>query len=168
MKALLILLALVGCAHRSYEDPAAFAKIGSTESKTLGGMITFTNTSAGLRVDARIHGLTPNSYHGLHIHRIGVCDGPGYKTAGEHFNPTKHPHGSPGKQNHLGDLGNLIANADGDGKLNLLLTDAHAREFKKILGRSVLIHLAPDDQKTQPTGNSEDRIACGVITQVIE
>ncbi len=32
-----------------------------------------------------------------------------------------------------------------------------------IVGKGVIVHKDPDDFKTQPTGNSGARVACGVI-----
>ncbi len=116
-------------------------------------------------MEAHVEGLKPNSSHGMHIHKTGRCDPPDYKSAGDHYNPGKHQHGAPGKQSHLGDLGNIMTDASGHGKLNLLLTDAGEKEFKIILGRSVIIHAATDDQKSQPAGNSGARIGCGLIIQ---
>lgn len=165
MKFLLLSLVMMGCAHKITDEPTAFATIKSAQQKNLSGTITFTETSAGIKVEAHIVGLPANSYQGLHIHEKGLCDGPDYKSAGGHFNPYNHKHGAPGKQSHFGDLGNLMADADGEGKLNLLLTDAKEGDFKKIIGRSVVIHQSADDQKSQPAGDSGARVACGLIIQ---
>jgi len=34
-----------------------------------------------------------------------------------------------------------------------------------IVGKSVIVHKDADDYKTQPTGNSGARVACGVINK---
>ena len=163
MKLLIVLIALAGCAHRINHDETATATVRSSEQKDLSGTVLFKSTASGLIVEAHIMGLKPNSYHGLHIHEMGQCEGPGYESAGGHFNPQKHKHGAPGKEGHMGDLGNIISDADGHGKLNLLLTDVRPEEFNLIVGRSIVIHDKADDQKSQPAGNSGARIACGVI-----
>jgi superoxide dismutase, Cu-Zn family len=165
MKLLIVLIALAGCAHKINHDETASATMGSSEQKDLSGTVLFKSTASGLMVEAHIMGLKPNSYHGLHIHQKGKCDGPGYESAEGHLNPQKHPHGSPGEKSHLGDLGNIISDADGHGKLNLLLTDVRPEDFKMIVGRSVVIHDEADDQKSQPAGKSGARIACGVINR---
>jgi superoxide dismutase, Cu-Zn family len=163
MKLLIVLIALAGCAHKINHDETATATIRSSEQKNLSGTVTFKSTASGLMVEAHIMGLKPNSYHGLHIHEVGQCEGPGYESAGGHFNPQKHPHGSPGEKSHFGDLGNIISDADGHGKLSLLLTDVRPEDFKTIIDRSVVIHDEADDEKSQPAGKSGKRIACGVI-----
>jgi len=165
MKLLIFLIAIAGCSHTKEYGSNATAMLSSETQRNLTGSVKFTNTKAGLEVEAHVAGLKPNSFHGLHVHQQGRCDGPDYESAGDHYNPEKHQHGAPGKQSHLGDLGNIMADEKGHGKLNLLLTDAGATEFKSLLGRAVLVHAAADDQKSQPAGRSGERIGCGVIVQ---
>lgn len=163
MKILFVLIALAACSHKMNHEETATAMIRSSEQKNLNGTVTFKSTASGLMVEAHIMGLKPNSYHGLHIHENGQCEGPSFESAGPHFNPQKHNHGAPGKASHMGDLGNIISDAEGHAKLSLLLTDVRPSDFKLIEGRSVLIHDEADDQKSQPAGKSGARIACGVI-----
>ena len=163
MKMLLVLIALAGCSHNMNHEETATANVRSSEQKNLSGTVMFKSTASGLLVEAHMAGLKPNSYHGLHIHEMGQCEGPGFESAGPHFNPQKHKHGAPGIESHLGDLGNIISDADGHGKLSLLLTDVKPSDFKLIVGRSVVIHDEADDEKSQPAGKSGKRIGCGVI-----
>lgn len=95
---------------------------------------------------------------GFHVHQIGLCEitdpqNP-YISAGEHYNPTNQPHG-----NHAGDFPVIFSN-DGYARTSFF-TD----KFKPvdIIGRSVIIHQNPDDFRTQPSGNSGKRMACGII-----
>jgi Cu-Zn family superoxide dismutase len=127
------------------------------------GTVTFTQQADGVRVVVDVAGATPGK-HGLHIHQNGECTPP-FKTAGDHFNPDHADHSCPPTASrHSGDIGNLEVAADGtahwEGVVDKIsLTDpAH-----QITGKSVILHAKEDDCKTQPTGASGDRIACGVI-----
>jgi Cu-Zn family superoxide dismutase len=118
-----------------------------------------------IQITGKITGLTPGD-HGIHIHTVGDCSDPdkGFLKAGDHFNPDSSHHGSL-QSGHRGDLGNIVANAKGEavfkievGKFNLIPNDKYS-----ILDRAVVIHIAHDDEKTDPAGNSGARILCGVI-----
>jgi len=92
-----------------------------------------------------------------------------FAAAGEHYNPLGKQHGLDNPNGpHAGDLPNLVVNKDGSGKLitttdRVTLTPGQTSLFNGN-GTSLIIHAKPDDQKTDPAGNSGDRIACGVIT----
>jgi superoxide dismutase, Cu-Zn family len=128
------------------------------------GMVTFTQELGGVRVVADVSGLTPGN-HGFHIHQNGECTPP-FTSAGDHLNPYSAEHSCPPEQvRHLGDLGSIEIGADGKGHYDQLvdkisLVDPH----HQVAGKAVLVHAGADDCKTQPTGGSGDRIACGVIT----
>jgi Cu-Zn family superoxide dismutase len=70
----------------------------------------------------------------------------------------------PGTQSHAGDLPMLKAEKSGRAKLDTVLEGVTlAPGPTSIVGRGLIIHADPDDFKTQPTGNSGARLACGVI-----
>jgi Cu-Zn family superoxide dismutase len=125
-------------------------------------VVRLISDSDGVRVIARFEGLEPNSVHGLHIHEYGDCSGPGFKAAGDHFNPAGAHHGSPdSSERHEGDLGNVTAGPDGVALYEKVIRGpATPRE---LAGRAIIVHQDPDDLKSQPAGNSGARIACGVI-----
>ena len=108
----------------------------------------------------RVAGATAGK-HGVHLHETGDCSAPDAKSAGAHWNPGAGPHGAPGPTTHGGDLGNLDVAADGSGTLTI--TVAHKAEA--LIGKAVVVHKAEDDLTTQPSGNSGDRVACGVLVQ---
>jgi Cu-Zn family superoxide dismutase len=127
------------------------------------GMVTFTATGDGVQVVADVTGLTPGK-HGFHIHEFGDCSAPDATSAGSHFNPTHKAHGGPEmKERHIGDLGNLEANAAG--KAHLELTDKMLKLTgpSSIVGYAVIVHEKEDDLKSQPVGNAGGRLACGVV-----
>ena len=140
----------------------ATCKLESKSGSKVTGTVTFTSAGGEVQVVADITGLTPGK-HGFHIHEIGDCSTPDASSAGAHFNPTQHKHGGPSTTDrHDGDLGNIVADASGKahldwkGKLNLTGMNA-------ILGKSIVVHEKEDDLKTDPSGNSGARQACGVI-----
>jgi Cu-Zn family superoxide dismutase len=130
------------------------------------GVVEFrTLTDGALMISAEIAALSPGS-HGFHIHENGDCSAPDGASAGDHFAPDEHPHGAPTAspdQHHSGDLGNIDASGDGialAGIRNrvLTLTGKHG-----VVGRAVVVHAGADDLRSQPTGNSGDPVACGVV-----
>jgi Cu-Zn family superoxide dismutase len=132
------------------------------------GLARFTQDADGkVNLNVQVKGLSPG-LHGIHIHQYGTCS-PSFAAAGEHYNPLGKHHGLDNPNGpHAGDLPNLVVNKDGSGKLitttdRVTLTPGQTSLFNGN-GTSLIIHAKPDDQKTDPAGNSGDRIACGVIT----
>ncbi len=141
----------------------AAATLQPTKDSKAQGTVTFTKTSGGVRVQARIEGLTPG-LHGFHIHEFGDCSAPDGSAAGSHFNPGAEPHaGRADAARHTGDLGNVEADATGVASLDYVDARSSFEGASSILGRGVIVHANPDDLKTQPTGNAGGRLACGVI-----
>ena len=142
----------------------AVAVLHPTGSNKVGGTVTFTEVADGVQVLAEITGLTPGN-HGFHVHEFGDCSAADLSSAGAHFNPTNKPHAGPdATERHVGDMGNVEADASGKAKLEYLdhqisLTNDQA----SVIGRSVVVHAKADDLKSQPSGDSGARIACGVI-----
>ena len=106
--------------------------------------------------------------HGIHIHAVGRCDPPDFMSAGDHVNPTNRQHGLRNPQGpHAGDLPNLTVEAGGTGTFQAANVDltlgAGANGLFDADGSALVVHADPDDEATEPTGNSGGRIACGVI-----
>ena len=134
-----------------------------TEGSTVQGEVIFTQTDDGIHVKASLSGLSEGR-HGFHIHQYGDCSGADGKTAGGHFNPEDKEHGAPDDEmRHVGDLGNVEAEADGTAMLEY--TDSHLtfHGSHSIIGRGIIVHAGEDDLVSQPTGNAGARVACGVI-----
>jgi Cu-Zn family superoxide dismutase len=135
-----------------------------TTGNKVTGIVTFTPVADGVQVHAEITGLTPGK-HGFHVHEFGDCSAADASSAGAHFNPTNQPHAGPdAAARHEGDMGNVEADASGNAKLDYVDHQISVtNDSKSAIGRAVVVHAKPDDLKTQPSGDSGARIACGVI-----
>jgi superoxide dismutase, Cu-Zn family len=152
----------VGSLAQAQEVTKAVAQLEPKSASQVTGTVTFTKVGDEIQVVADIQNLKPGK-HGFHIHEKGDCSAADAASAGAHFNPTQKHHGGPmTPDHHSGDLGNVEADASGKahldwkGKLSLSGNDS-------IIGRSIVVHEKEDDLKTDPSGNSGARIACGVI-----
>ena len=170
--ALLIAVTLFSCAALIAETPEdksdeplkAIAVLHPTAGNKVAGTVTFTEDADGVRIQAELTGLTPGK-HGFHVHEFGDCSAADLTSAGGHFNPTHQPHAGPdAEERHVGDMGNIEADASGNAKLDYV--DHHislTKDETSVIGRSVVVHAKADDLKSQPAGDSGARIACGVI-----
>lgn len=150
--------------------PGAKADLKDGTGKEV-GTATFTETKEGVKVALDVSGLKEGK-HGFHIHAVGKCDGPDFKSAGGHFNPGNKKHGHAVADGaHAGDLPNLEVGKDGKGKLELTVKDVTlgAEGPTALLnptGTALVIHADADDDKTDPAGNAGARVACGVIAPI--
>jgi Cu-Zn family superoxide dismutase len=158
------LAALMGCTMVAAQGPAAVATLEPTKGNSTGGTVTFTQKGDKVTVAAKITGLAPGQ-HGFHLHEKGDCSSDDGMSAGGHFNPGGKPHGNPGApDHHAGDMPMLEADASGNASLTADLDAVTiGGGAADIVGKAVIVHKDPDDFKTQPTGNSGARVACGVI-----
>jgi superoxide dismutase, Cu-Zn family len=127
------------------------------------GTATVTAEAGGVLLALNVDNIPPGQ-HGAHIHMVGRCDAPRFESAGGHWNPANKEHGleNPRGQ-HAGDMPNLTVDADGRGTLSYSLKGATIEGIGDADGSAFVIHKSPDDQKTDPSGNSGDRLACGVF-----
>jgi Cu-Zn family superoxide dismutase len=137
---------------------AAHADLASASGSSVTGTVAVTATTGGVHLEVKASGLTPG-VHGFHVHEVGDCSAPDASSAKGHFNPGAKPHGM-----HAGDLSDLTADATGAAKLSVDMPGLELGDGPtSIMGRAFVIHADPDDHKTQPSGNSGKRVACGVI-----
>lgn len=134
------------------------------------GLATLTQQSPGVLVRVVAGGLPPG-VHGVHIHAVGRCEAPGFTSAGGHFNPQGRQHGLLNPSGpHAGDLPNLDVATDGTGSLDAVsfrvtLEPGVAQSLFQEAGTALVVHAGPDDETTDPTGNSGARVACGIVTK---
>ncbi len=145
----------------------AVARLAPTQGHSASGTLTLTAEGPdAVRLSGSLQGLPPNAEFGFHIHEVGDCSAPDASSAGAHFNPANVEHGDPaGPTHHAGDM--LNVKSDGQGMATVDATASGVSlataQPNDVLGKAVVLHAKPDDYKTQPSGASGDRIACGVI-----
>lgn len=143
----------------------ATAAVASADGKPM-GTATVVAENGGLSVRFTGMGLPPG-VHGVHIHTTGKCEGPKFESAGGHWNPTNKQHGSENPQGmHAGDLPNLTVDGTGSGTVSFAVAGAQMTGPTGLLdadGAAFMVHASADDNKTDPSGDSGGRIACGVF-----
>ena len=120
-----------------------------------------------IRIQVSAANMSPGAY-GVHVHTVGRCDPPRFESAGGHWNPTNQQHGQQNPQGmHKGDLPNLVVGANGRGTMTINIPGASlagaAHRLLDADGAALVMHASPDDYRTDPSGNSGARIACGVF-----
>ena len=158
--------AVAAAQHAGHGEAAgrrAVAVLVPTAGNAARGTVTFEAVPDGVRITAQLEGL-PAGDHGFHIHELGDCSAADGTSAGGHFNPGGVPHAGPdGTPRHMGDLGNITADAAGTATYDRTDRLVRLDGPDAVVGRGVIVHAAADDLATQPTGNAGARLACGVI-----
>lgn len=159
-----VALALAACASPSGPSgPSASVTLRPASGTKVSGSLKFVQAGDRVHVTGEVVGHTAGA-KGFHLHEKGDCSAPDAMSAGGHFNPAKARHGAPGV-GHAGDLGNLVFDESGKAVVNLMVSGISVSKEAPngIIGRAVIVHVATDDLKTDPTGNAGGRGACGVI-----
>lgn len=178
--------ALAACSTAPRQDaPAPAAAPATTSSSTaqsatvnlapasgslVSGKLAIMPMGGGVHLAGEIGGLGAGETHAIHVHEKGDCSAADASSAGGHFNPTGSPHGRAGTPvHHAGDMDNLTADAEGVARVNIHLAGVSlgGGAANDIAGKAVIVHAAPDDYTSQPSGNAGARVACGVITPVM-
>lgn len=163
-------LLLAGCNEEGKMETGAPVAGGASATAMLrtaqgaeAGRATATDVAGGVRFTFDGMGLPPGT-HGIHVHTTGRCDAPGFETAGPHWNPTSMKHGTMNPQGpHQGDIPNLIVDSSGRGTIGATVPGATLAGLLDADGAAMVVHAAADDLRTDPSGNSGGRIACGVF-----
>jgi Cu-Zn family superoxide dismutase len=130
------------------------------------GVVILTAVPTGVLLDVDLTAVPPGT-HAFHIHAVGKCAPPDFKSAGGHFNPEEDKHGLMSNAGpHAGDLPNI--HVPESGKLRIEVLNQMVNLNMGVLdkdGSAIVIHEGADDYKTDPDGAAGPRIACGVITK---
>jgi Cu-Zn family superoxide dismutase len=164
-------LVLGGCAAAAVDGPPLLGQaVLKDKAGQQVGLATFTEEADGVRIEVTGVGLPPGP-KGIHIHAVGKCEPPDFLSAGAHLNPAGKKHGRLNPEGaHAGDLPNLAVTPLGAAGLDVTtravtLKPGVPGSLFGAGGTSLVVHAQPDDEKTDPTGDSGGRIACGVITR---
>jgi Cu-Zn family superoxide dismutase len=141
----------------------------NAQGEQIGHVTLLEEETSGVFIRGKVSKLPPGG-HGFHIHAVGKCEPPDFLSAGAHFNPLDKQHGTKNPAgSHAGDLPNLLVGPDGDAEINVVAPHVTLGSGPQTLviteGTALVIHAEPDDDGTDPDGNSGARIACGVITK---
>ncbi|HXJ97887.1 MAG TPA: superoxide dismutase family protein [Gelidibacter sp.] len=141
----------------------------SKSNSTVEGTAVFTEEDGKVTMVADLSGMTPGE-HAIHLHEKADCSSDDGTSTGGHWNPTKQPHGKWGSAEgyHKGDIGNLVADADGNATITMTTDEwciGCGDDTKDIVGKAVIVHEGIDDFVTQPTGDAGGRVSCGGIIQ---
>jgi Cu-Zn family superoxide dismutase len=162
-----------GCAQlqtlAGRQGTAAVVLVANDGSARGGGDVWQDNNGL-VHVDLQLFGL-PAGTHAIHFHAVGKCDTggtPAFSSAGGHYNPANKQHGLSNPAGpHAGDAPNFTVDASGTSHVQFV-TDrvtitAGAATLMDSDGSALVVHSGADDQVSQPSGNSGDRIACGAL-----
>jgi Cu-Zn family superoxide dismutase len=161
---------VVGClCSFSAAAQTAKASLKDANGKDV-GQVQLVQTPHGVLLKMSVKDL-PAGEHAVHIHAVGKCEPPAFASAGGHFNPGGKKHGMEAAEGqHAGDMPNLHIPAGGELAIEvanpaITLVKGQPNSVFDADGSAIVIHAGADDYKTDPAGNSGDRIACGVITE---
>ncbi|MFY9242854.1 MAG: superoxide dismutase family protein [Polaribacter sp.] len=162
----ILTLSLLVFASCTSETKTAVATISAKSGSNVSGKVTFTEKDGKVMMIAELQGLTEGE-HAMHIHAVGDCSADDGSSAGGHWNPTEEDHGKwMANPFHIGDIGNLVANAEGKGTIEKE-TDLWCinceDETKNIIGKAIIVHSGIDDFMSQPSGAAGSRVGCGEI-----
>ena len=165
---LLGILLVFTCALAMAEEApkTAKAELRNAQGQSV-GKATFKQAGEGVKISVKVFNVPPGQ-HAFHIHAIGKCESPDFKTAGGHFNPRSMKHGLKNPAGpHAGDMPNITVGQNGKGKASLvnnrITLGPGANSLFHEGGTALVIHEKADDDVTDPAGNAGNRMACGVI-----
>ena len=133
------------------------------------GTVQVLSSGDQVNVEIALTGVSAGE-HGVHLHTTGACDAPNFESAGGHLNPDGKQHGMQNPMGaHLGDLPNVTIGSSGAGTGSAVLNGTRETVLGRLFdadGTAIVVHAGRDDYRTDPSGNSGGRIACGVLTRI--
>lgn len=160
-------LILTACSNADSNSEEISFPISDSQGIEIGALVVKDLASGGVKVEVGVTGLTPGA-HAMHFHEFGRCDGPDFKSAGGHYNPSGVAHGQVEDGPHAGDMMNVEVDSEGIGEfivtnLKVSLRGDGLPALMDDDGTALIIHGGPDDYESQPSGAAGPRVASAVI-----
>jgi superoxide dismutase, Cu-Zn family len=170
MHKLAAIMIILSVSYTSQAVLKASCKLNEDKSTNEIGTISFSQDGDIVTITGNIKNLVPQGNHGFHIHEKPVTGGDCLSTGG-HFNPDNKDHGAPTDAiRHVGDLGNIVAAADGTVNLNFSdkVISLDSTSTHNIVGKACVVHQTFDDLgkgagDSKINGNAGKRLACGDV-----
>jgi Cu-Zn family superoxide dismutase len=158
----IVLVMSAGVLGAAGQQGGSKVELKNAQGQSVGSVSLSPARSGGVSMAFDLKNLPPGR-HAIHFHESAKCEAPAFESAGPHYNPETRKHGLFNPDGpHAGDANNFTVRKDGTAKGNLV-----ASRMTLNARTALVVHAQADDLKTDPAGNSGDRIACGVVTAVV-